>query len=145
MLFAEVWRRSGITVFTKRFLLMPDNGKYFEVLINILGYREDGEWVALALEMDLRGYGDTFEAARDDLEELIEMQISFAVEKGAPDSIWKAAESHWFERWAEARRERLLDLWSRGADALPDDDYRVGSIPPPHVIAGLAEFRQVDA
>jgi len=32
-----------------------------QVTLNILGYREESEWVALALEMDLRGCGKTFE------------------------------------------------------------------------------------
>ena len=38
-----------------------------ELSINVLGYREEGQWVALALEMDLRGYGETFEAALREL------------------------------------------------------------------------------
>ena len=115
------------------------------IILDVLGYREDGEWVALALEMDLRGYGPTFEAALEDLAELVEMHISFAVQKGWPDSVWKPAEPFWYQRWSDVRREALRGMWVHGEGALPDDDYRVGSIPPPHVIAGLAEFSQVDA
>ena len=124
---------------------MPVSGDFFEILINVLGYREDGEWVALALDMDIRGYGDTFESAIADLGDLIEMQISFAVEKGSPEMVWKPAEAVWFERWADVRRERLREMWVQGSDISPNDEYRVGAIPPPHVIAGLAEFSQIDA
>jgi hypothetical protein len=41
-------------------MLMPSKStksNICNVTLNILGYREDNEWVALALEMDLRGYG----------------------------------------------------------------------------------------
>ena len=63
-----------------------------ELTVNILGYREEGQWVALALEMDLRGRGDTFEDAAAELEELIEMQVSFAYFKNKPELILKAAD-----------------------------------------------------
>jgi predicted RNase H-like HicB family nuclease len=123
-----------------------DNGKdYAEVVLNVLGYREDGGWVALALEMDLRGYGETFEAALDELTELIEMQISFAAQQGMPEMVLEPADAVWFERWAELRRKRLLDIWAHGDRSVLDEDYRLSAIPPPHVIANLAEFSQVDA
>ncbi len=124
---------------------MPDNGKFFEILIDVLGYREDGDWVALALEMDLRGHGGTFEEAVDDLLELIEMQISFAVQKGQPEMIWKPAEPVWYARWAEERRQRFFDSVA-SRDVSEAEDYRVGAIPPPHVIASMSEeFCRVDA
>lgn len=68
-------------------------------MLNVLGYQEDGEWVALALEMDLRGYGRTFEAALKELTGLVETQIRFAQFKGQPEMIWKASEPVWFERF----------------------------------------------
>ena len=69
---------------------MPDQ----TILLNVLGYREEeaeAGWVALALEMDLRGYGTTFEAALEELKELVSMQISFSRFKGQPELIWKPA------------------------------------------------------
>jgi hypothetical protein len=72
------------------------------ITLNVLGYQEVGEWVALALEMDLRGYGETFEDAFKDLEELVGMQIGFSRFKGQPELIWKAAEPIWFEHLALA-------------------------------------------
>lgn len=123
---------------------MQDNGRFFEILINVLGYRSEGEWVALALDMDLRGYGETFEAATDDLAELIEMQVSFALQQGRPDMIWKQAEAEWVALWAQVRRDRFMDVVASKAVS-EGDDYRVAAIPPPHVIAGLSEFSRVDA
>ena len=75
------------------------------VTVNVLGYREDGEWVALALEMDLRGYGQTFREALEELTDLVRTQIRFAQFKGQPDMIWKSAEPVWFERFADVRRK----------------------------------------
>lgn len=120
------------------------SGKFFEIVINVLGYRAEGEWVALALEMDLRGYGETFEEAMADLEELVDMQVSFALQKGQPDMIWKQAEAEWVALWAQVRRDRFMDLLASKAVS-ESDDYRVGAMPPPHVVAGLTEFSRVDA
>jgi hypothetical protein len=47
-------------------LKMPQSNPC-RVTLNIPGYFEDSEWVALALEMDLRGYGKTFYKALEDL------------------------------------------------------------------------------
>ena len=69
---------------------------FCETPISVLGYQEDGEWVALALEMDLRGYGDTFETAMDDLKDHVLMQISFALQKGDPEMIFHPAEATYF-------------------------------------------------
>ncbi|HKI86373.1 MAG TPA: hypothetical protein VKA53_06485, partial [Thermoanaerobaculia bacterium] len=49
-----------------------------EIKLRVLGYQEDGEWVALALEMDLRGYGETFQGALVELRDLVATQLSFA-------------------------------------------------------------------
>jgi len=71
------------------------------VVLNVLGYREDGDWVALALEMDLRGYGSTFGEALQELRDLVATQIRFAQFKGQADLVWKSAEPVWFERFAD--------------------------------------------
>ena len=60
-----------------------------ELTLSVLGYREEGEWVAVALEMDLRGYGSTFAHAAT---ELVATQIYFARFKGQPELIWKPAD-----------------------------------------------------
>jgi hypothetical protein len=53
--------------------------------LRVLGYlRQDGSWAAHCLETDLVGYGKSFQAALDNLQELTEMQISFAIYKNQP-------------------------------------------------------------
>lgn len=117
-----------------------------ELSLNILGYQdqEAGEWVALALEMDLRGYGPTFEAALEDLKDLVGMQISFALQKGLPDMIVRPAEPVWFELFASVRSERMRHL----GVASTGDEYQIAglAIPPAHVIASRAgEFTPSNA
>ena len=74
-----------------------------KVALSILGYIEEGEWVALALEMDLSGYGENFAEALADLDELIAMQLSFAQSKTDPGLIFKSAEPVY---WTIYERER---------------------------------------
>ncbi len=107
------------------------------IVISVLGYHEDGEWVALALEMDLRGRGSTFKDAVENLAHLVAMQISFAQFKGQPDMIWRAAEPVWFQRYADIRRERMALLEEEPHD---DDEYQIAGmpVPPPHVIAAMS-------
>jgi len=122
---------------------MPDQN----LLLNVLGFQEEeGEWVALALEMDLRGYGETFAAAIEELKELIGMQISFSRFKGQPELIWKPAAAVWFERFAEARRD-YFEALVRETEIL-EPEYSIAGlpIPPAHVIESLRNaFVQTEA
>lgn len=106
---------------------------YFEAVLNILGYKEDGEWVALALEMDLRGYGATWEEAVDELRELVLMQISFAQAKNQLDMIWMSAEEKFWDMFREAQRAQILQI----APGNQAEERHAGglAIPGPHVIA----------
>ena len=115
------------------------------ITVGVLGYREADGWIALALEMDLRGRGATFEKALANLQVLVSMQISFALFKGQPQMIWRPADSIFFERFAEERRSRFESL----AEAPRDSDrYEVAGlpIPPAHVIDALRKgYCQADA
>jgi hypothetical protein len=109
------------------------------IALNVLGYQEEqGTWVALALEMDLRGYGDTFDEAFEDLTDLVSMQISFSRFKGQPDMIWKPADPIWFERFAETRRD-YMEAILRESPTLSNPEYNIAGlpIPPAHVIDAL--------
>ena len=53
-----------------------------EETIKVVGYRQDGLWYALGLEVSILGHGETFEGAVDLLEELIQDQIEFCNENG---------------------------------------------------------------
>ena len=112
------------------------------VVLNVLGYREDGEWVALALEMDLCGYGGTFGEALQELKDLVATQIHFAQLKGQSDLVWKPAEAVWFERFADARRERLNALVQHREPSDPSYDVAGLILPPSHSL-GLEEAQFV--
>lgn len=118
----------------------------FPLFLNILGYREDGEWVALTLEMDLRGYGESFQEAINDLRDLVLMQISFARFKSTPEMLLRPAEPIWFERFAQARQ----DAWAQLLNPTSRDNIEylpAGlELPPAHVIAQLnSGFDPADA
>ena len=121
-----------------------DKKEATELTLNVPGYREERDWVALALEMDLRVYGPTFEDALDELTGIVNVQISFAIHKGEPELIWRPAEPIYWRLFDQARRERLQEFILSSTPRNPD--YAVGGLPlpPPHVIAGLPEFQRAD-
>lgn len=106
--------------------------QFCESIFSVLGYHEDGEWVALALELDLRGYGDTWEDALKELTDCIAIQISFAEFKGQPDMIMHPAESIYFELFAQVKNDKLRNLYVKNIDP----EYQTGGLqaPPAHVI-----------
>lgn len=85
---------------------MSEAPKTFEA--NAIVFREDSMWTALALEMNVRGYGATQRAAIEDLIEMLDAQISFAVQKGHPETVWHRAEEKYWRMWEEARRKQFL-------------------------------------
>lgn len=96
--------------------------------ISVLGFREDESWCALGLEVGIRGYGETFEEACDDLEDLVLMQVSFAVFKGRTDMIRYPAEAVYFELFSQQIKRQPADTPMKPSG---DDRYRVGSVPFP--------------
>ena len=111
-----------------------------EILLSVLVYRSSNVdcCAALALEMDIRGYGDTPMAAFNELQDLVHMQISFAAFKEDPSLIWKRADPIWFERFADAHRQQLESQLLR-AHSVAEPEYTATGMtpPPPHVIAEL--------
>ena len=105
------------------------------VTVSVLGYHEDDEWCALALEMDLRGYGQTFREALEDLRESMTMQIGFAHFKDELDMIFHPAEPIYFSLYAQVRNDHLTALAKKGSVA--ESEYAVAGIPipPPQLIA----------
>lgn len=106
-----------------------------DVTVSVLGFQEDGEWCALALEMDLRGYGKTFDEALTDLHDAMSMQISFAQFKGETDMIFHPADAVYFSLFAQVRNDRIMAL-ARNSPTT-ESEYAVAGmpIPPAHVIA----------
>lgn len=76
--------------------------------ISILGIKEGHEWCAIALEMDLRGYGETFDLAMADLKDQVVMQISFCLQNGTPESIYHPAEQEYWDKYQAGKREQML-------------------------------------
>ena len=105
---------------------MSDETKAFEV--SVILFREGSGWTALALEMDIRGYGPTREAAVDDALAMISAQVSFAVQMGHPESIWKPAEESYWRMWEKARRNQFVAEIS-GSEAPTDEIADLVPIP----------------
>ena len=118
---------------------MTEPSHRYEVTTNVLGFREDGQWCALALEMDLRGYGQTFDEALEDLRENMAMQIGFAHFKGDMNMIFHPAEAIYFTLFAQVRNDRMIALTTSGAES--ESEYAVAGmpIPPAHVIDSLKD------
>ena len=85
---------------------MADAPTIFDV--NIFVFREDSEWTAVALEMDVRGYGSTSRSAIDDLMDMLTAQVSYAVQMGHPESVWHPAEEKYWRCWEETRRKKFM-------------------------------------
>ena len=78
-----------------------------EIFLSVLYYEEDGQWVAHALEMDICGCGVNREDAAEELEELVNTQISFAAYMKDPSLIFKRAEQERFDQFQAAAVSEL--------------------------------------
>jgi hypothetical protein len=106
-------------------LPMSEETKIFKA--NVILFREDSTWTALALEMDVRGYGPTLKAALKDVIGMLQAQITFAVQMGHPESIWHPAERKYWQMWERARRNQFVANIS-GLDS-PDDTAFADMVP----------------
>ncbi len=79
----------------------------YNLQIRVLIYREDGEWVARALEMDLLGFGKTEREAVAELQRAVEAQISFAHQTNDASLINFPAEPEFFKRWEDAQKKAM--------------------------------------
>ena len=110
-----------------------------DAFVRVLGFPdEDGDgWVAVALEMDLWGHGRDFRAAFADVEDLVQMQISFAYQQKRPEMIYRPADPRLFDIFHRVHTMRLTRAASRRK---PDEgDFQaVGlEVPPPEIISKL--------
>lgn len=111
--------------------------------IRVLGYKEDGEWVALALEMDLRGFGATFSEAMEELRGLVEAQVASAIEAGHPEAILFPAERKWFKKWDELFRAVVTE--SLANRTRRTEDYDLADLPFPFWSREASSPAQVSA
>jgi hypothetical protein len=116
----------------------------YDIVLSVLGYHEDDKWVALALEMDLRGYGDTFQQASKELCDLVAMQISFAIFKGQPEMIFKSAERKYFHIYEKIRSRRIMQIMQPQYEE--ESDFEIRGLPiSPDLIADHMKKNQTYA
>ena len=78
--------------------------------VNVLGFKEGDEWCALGLEVDIRGYGHTFEEACSDLTDLITYQIIFSMYKDQTELIFHPVDSKFFDIFNTIKDKQLHKL-----------------------------------
>ena len=106
----------------------------FDAPFSVLGYcDENGEWAAVALELDLWGFGSTKEESMENLIEAIGAQLSFAEYKDNPDLIFSPAPVEYFNLFAQVRAETVK---ARLLHRNPDERYYAGGFPFPVVDSG---------
>ena len=105
---------------------MSEEAKAFEV--SVIVFRDGATWTALALEMDIRGYGASRKAAVDDALAMITAQVSFAVQMGHAESVWKPADEKYRRMWENARRNQFMAEIS-GSEAPADEIADLVPIP----------------
>ena len=101
-----------------------------QLTTEVLGFREkdtsrdSGQestlWCAMAIEMSLRGYGNTFEEALEELTQAITAQLTFASQKGTIGEILIPAEKKYFDMYALAKRRTLEQLFIKLSDQAKD-------------------------
>src|SRR6266705_2623472 len=82
----------------------------YDFQIRVLLSKDDGKFVAHALEMDLVAYGKTEKEAIRELNSLIRNQISFAIEKREEHLMYFRAPDEYFEEWEKAHAAALKGM-----------------------------------
>ena len=90
--------------------MKPAATESFELFVSVLSFKQKGEWAAVALEMDIWGFGPSLEEAKKELADLVAMQVSFAREKGQPQMIYKPADPRYFDTFHRVRAEFLKSV-----------------------------------
>jgi len=105
-----------------------ENLTKIEFTLSVLGYiGDDGTHISHCLEMDIKGYGENREEAFGNLLDLVEMQISFALQRNKPGLIYNPAEKELFQIFAKLKNEKL-----RAFPQIPKiSDYFMYEIPMP--------------
>ena len=106
---------------------MADESRQLQ--LRVLGYKtDDGLWAAHCLETDLVGYGKYFGKALDNLVELTEMQVSFAIQTQQPSLLYHPAPMHIIESYNTAFQ---LSLRNYAMKRKSRKDQKVASLPLP--------------
>ena len=89
------------------------NTEFIKFTARVLLYEDDDQWAAHCLETDLVGYGKTPQASLDNLIELTEMQVSFALFKQDYGLLDRPAPYHILEMYYNLQREDMRNLVSK--------------------------------
>jgi hypothetical protein len=110
----------------------------YDLPLRVLLYKEDGETVAHALEMDLLEYGCGEKEALKALLRSIKNQISFASHKGNPEMVYFPAPPALFKRWERAHEAQLKGVVAPDTSATLDVRAVVIRVPAEQVIKAQA-------
>lgn len=80
---------------------MSESPDSLDFHVKVLGIKSVDGFSAVALEMDLWGYGDTKEQAVEDLNDNIRMQISFAMQKNDLSLLERPAPDEYQEMYRQ--------------------------------------------
>ena len=87
-----------------------------EEVVRVIGYREDGLWYALGLEVSILGHGETFQEAENLLEELIQEQIEFCNENAM--SYHCRSEEKYFQLYEELKNRESQTERARSDESI---------------------------
>jgi len=83
------------------------NGRNYTFTIEALGFYEENQYKAVAVNMDIWGYGRTQKEAFDNMVDLAEAQISFAVQSDNMSLIEFPAEDKYLAMYKKARFSQI--------------------------------------
>jgi len=89
---------------------MKMNAHVYDLTIRVLIYKEREQYVAHALEFDILGYGESEAAAKKELTNLLDNQLSFAACQDAPESVYFPAPKEFFDRWDKANQAKIKGI-----------------------------------
>lgn len=74
------------------------------IKLNVLVYKEEKEWIAHCLQMDLVAANDDRDTVQDDIIDLIKSHVIYALENDNIDHIFKPAPSEEWEKLAHSQK-----------------------------------------
>lgn len=74
------------------------------IKLNVLVYREENEWIAHCLQMDLVAASEDKVSVQDDIIDLIKAHVVYALENDNIDHIFKSAPAEEWERLSRSQR-----------------------------------------
>ena len=119
----------GEKAVTANLKVVSPGGNQATLDFHVLLYREDADWCALALEVDLRGYGATMEAACEDLTSALERQFLFSLSRRDPGTFIFPAEGKYFEMFFEATSRQVKEYLSSISGEVVDSKIEVDLTP----------------